>query len=44
MGGHVCRSARLQGGISFTMMCLTGMHVLQENRSYLRVYLIGGLV
>ena len=48
MGGHVlwedmsCRSECLQNGITFRMMCLTGMHILQEDRSYLRVCLIGG--
>ena len=39
-----CRSACLQDGISLKMMCLTGMHFLQEDTSYLRVCLIGGHV
>ena len=37
-----CRIACLQDGIYFRMMCLTGIHVLQEDRFYLRVCLIGG--
>ena len=42
VGGHLlwedmsCHSACLQDGIIFRMMCLTGMHVLQEDMSYLR--------
>ena len=43
MEGHVFRSACLQDGISIRMMCLAGVHVLQD-RSYLRISLIGGHV
>ena len=38
------RSACLQDGISHRMMCLTERHFLLEDRSYLRVCLIGGHV
>ena len=39
-----CMSTCLKDCLSYRTMCDTGMHVSMEDRSYMRVCLMGGLV